>query len=62
MRRTGKRQPQLAPLAGYAPVGESLVAFWLEPGNRANETWTGHRDINEVMLATALLPGGYLDS
>jgi hypothetical protein len=56
------RSPRLASLARYAPLGEALTSFWLDPANRANQVWTGHRDINEVMLATALLPDGYLDS
>jgi hypothetical protein len=29
--------------------------FWLDPGHRRAATWTGHRNINEVMLATSLL-------
>jgi hypothetical protein len=32
-----------------------------EPGQRANETWREHEDIDDVMLATALLPDGFLD-
>jgi hypothetical protein len=56
------RSPRLESLARYAALGEALTAFWQDPAQRANETWTGHRDINEVMLATALLPDGYLDS
>ena len=55
------RSPQLAPLERYAPLGDELRSFWHEPAHRANPIWTGHRDINEVMLATALLPDGYLD-
>ncbi|MGM0558888.1 MAG: hypothetical protein ACQEVA_21045 [Myxococcota bacterium] len=60
-------------LAEASEAGESLTAlqqrdelvrrvvnFWLEPGSRREATWTGHRDINEVMLATALSPAGVL--
>ena len=56
------RSPRLAPLARYAPLGEALVSFWSEPVQRANPTWADLRDINEVMLVTALLPDGYLGS
>ena len=48
-------------LLPYAELGESIEAFWLEPENRKARTWTEHRDINRVMLATSLLPDGYLE-
>jgi hypothetical protein len=38
-----------------------IEGFWLEGQNRAVRTWTEHVDINEVMLATSLAPGGFLD-
>jgi hypothetical protein len=44
----------------YEPLGETLETFWLEPKSRQTETWTAHRDINMVMLATSLAPDGYL--
>lgn len=47
-------------LMGYVPLSETIEAFWLEPGNRQTETWTEHRDINTVMLATSLAPDGFL--
>jgi len=45
----------------YAPIGDAIVSFWRDPENRRAATWLEHRDINEVMLATALAPDGYLD-
>ncbi len=48
---------RLAPDAG---LGSTIVSFWLDPKHREPHTWTEHRDINEVMLASALLPAGYL--
>ena len=42
-------------LRSSAGVGERIVRFWAEPANRENSTWRDHRDINDVMLATALL-------
>jgi len=56
-----RRSARLAALDRYAPLGDALVAFWREGAHRANTTWAEHRDINEVMLATALVPDGYLE-
>lgn len=48
----------LAPACALAP---QLDAFWLTPEHRAAASWAEHLDVNEVALATALCPGGYLD-
>jgi hypothetical protein len=50
----------IAALMRYRPLAESIEAFWLEPANREGGTWTEHRDINTVMLATSLAPEGFL--
>jgi hypothetical protein len=47
-------------LREYLPLRRQIETFWLEPAHRANETWREHEDINEVMLATSLLPSGFL--
>jgi len=47
-------------LSRYAGLAESINAFWIERKNRESRTWTEHRDINMVMLATSLAPDGYL--
>jgi hypothetical protein len=47
-------------LARYAPLHDIIETFWLAPANRQGRSWTGHRDINMVMLATSLAPDGYL--
>jgi hypothetical protein len=47
-------------LMQYALLSESIEAFWLERTNRKTTSWTAHRDINMVMLATSLTPDGYL--
>jgi hypothetical protein len=44
----------------YAPLGEAIVEFWLDPRSRMVDTWTDHKEINEVMLATSLAPDGFL--
>jgi hypothetical protein len=53
-------QARLAALAPYASVGAEIESFWLEPGHREAESWIEHLDINEVMLATSLVPDGFL--
>jgi len=53
-------QNQLIMLAAYAPLADQIVEFWLAPAHREGSSWTDHRDINEVMLATSLAPEGYL--
>ena len=50
----------LAALQPHVPVRDAINAFWLAPENRRADSWTGHRDINEVMLATSLVPTGWL--
>ena len=47
-------------LARYASVRGVIESFWLDDAHRRQETWTTHEDINEVMLATALAPDGFL--
>ncbi len=47
-------------LARYLPLEEAITAFWLDEKNRKAATWTEHREINMVMLATSLAPGEFL--
>lgn len=47
-------------LMAYVPFRETIEAFWLEDVHRKTESWTAHRDINMVMLATSLMPESYL--
>lgn len=47
--------PHLESLRAEADVGRRIIAFWSDPQNRQAPTWTAHRNINEMMLATALL-------
>jgi hypothetical protein len=50
----------LAALLRYAPLAAELASFWSDPALHEGRTWSEHRDINEVMLATALAPEGFL--
>jgi hypothetical protein len=60
----GRDFPQLFPnhvgFARFAPLGPELRAFWLRAEHRRADAWRAHEDINDVMLATALLPDGFL--
>ena len=38
----------------------AIEDFWLDPAHWQLTSWDEHRDINEVMLATSLLPEGFL--
>jgi hypothetical protein len=44
----------------HAPLRAEIERFWLDPAHRRAPSWTEHRDINEVMLATSLVPDGCL--
>lgn len=46
----------------HRPMADKIEAFWRQQENREADSWTAHRDINEVMLATSLAPAGYLGS
>jgi hypothetical protein len=50
----------LTQLVQYIPLIELIESFWLEPAHRRTASWTEHGDINMVMLATSLLPDGFL--
>jgi hypothetical protein len=47
-------------LKQYGVLSEVIDRFWLEPEHQEIQSWTEHRDINMVMLATCLAPDGYL--
>jgi hypothetical protein len=47
-------------LASHLPLAAEIDDFWSDPARRADPAWREHADINTVMLATSLAPGGYL--
>jgi hypothetical protein len=53
-------QIQAEALLPYIPLGEAVRRFWTDDRNRDASSWTEHREINMVMLATALAPEGFL--
>ena len=50
----------VAALRHFQDLGATLTRYWLEQEHRSAPSWTDHADINDVMLATALAPNGYL--
>ncbi len=53
-------QSQMKDLMRYVPLSNVIEAYWLDDANRQAAGWTGHLDINMVMLATSLAPEGYI--
>jgi hypothetical protein len=51
---------RLRALEDYASLRDEIESFWLDPEHRRASSWSDHRDINEVMLATSLAPDGFL--
>jgi hypothetical protein len=47
-------------VARYLPLRDDVMTFWLDPLAQRAATWRDHRHINEVMLATSLVPDGFL--
>jgi hypothetical protein len=62
--RTGamaeRARAELEMLRSFESLGETIRSFWSDPEHRKVGTWTEHRAINEVMLATSFVPDGYL--
>jgi hypothetical protein len=58
--RIGTLEPRLLALSRYLPIGAEIENFWLDHGNQETGNWKEHRDINMVMLATALAPDEFL--
>jgi hypothetical protein len=58
--RQGQLEPRVIELMGYGPLREEIEEFWMDGKNREAGTWTEHREINMVMLATSLAPREFL--
>ena len=57
--KIGARLPQRSHLQ-YQSLAEEIVNAWLPCAQSADELWQAHQDINDVMLATALIPDTFL--
>jgi len=51
---------QVEALENFVHLAEEIEIYWLDKDNRQAESWHGHLEINTVMLATSLLPQGFL--
>ena len=47
-------------LLPYQSLSEDIIALWLRSSEQQHESWKTHQDINEVMLATAIIPDTFL--
>jgi hypothetical protein len=47
-------------LVPHVTLRSAIVFFWFDAEHQQSRTWSEHRDINEVMLATSLVPEGFL--
>lgn len=51
---------QVDHLMRHSQLQTEIEAFWLKGRNRESDSWSAHRFINMVMLATSLAPEGFL--
>ncbi len=58
--QTERVRERLEALRAYVYLGSEIRSFWVDPEHREARSWSEHRDINEVMLATSLVPQGFL--
>jgi hypothetical protein len=47
-------------LLPYESLSEEIIRIWLPYVQHQNKNWRAHQDINDVMLATALVPNRFL--
>ncbi len=47
-------------LVAFVPLAAVLEKFWLDPAHQATDAWRDQLDMNSVMLATSLVPDGFL--
>jgi hypothetical protein len=53
-------EADLEALNRHRPLAEEIEKFWMDPAHRRAEGWSEHREISRVMLATSLVPNGFL--
>ncbi len=53
-------RPILTKLSHFHLIRESIESFWMDPCHRSVNSWLEHADINNLMLATSLMPETYL--
>jgi hypothetical protein len=58
--RSAAVRGRLEDLMRHVALRAEIETFWLDAEHQKAPSWTEHRDINEVMLATSLAPEGCL--
>lgn len=53
-------RPAVDAVTRFLPLAERIEATWRDSSAQEGGTWSDHREINTVMLATSLLPDGHL--
>ncbi|MDD1670037.1 MAG: hypothetical protein LUQ67_01785 [Methanomicrobiales archaeon] len=56
----GSLRVQAEALLPFVPLGEAITRFWSDGKAQGSGSWREHREINMVMLATGIAPGGFL--
>jgi hypothetical protein len=59
-RWNGPRPRTLSAIASFTALSGLIESFWLRSEGRSSFSWSAHRNINEVMLATSLVPEAFL--
>ncbi len=52
-------EPLFRSVRRYDVLAGEIIRFWTEKAHQQNSVWLEHKEINSVMLATALSPEGY---
>ena len=64
LKETSEKLPinksRLEAISRHASLADKIQEYWLNPKNQEVYSWQAHRNINMVMLATSLIPEGYL--
>ncbi|MGB8081747.1 MAG: hypothetical protein WCF83_14930 [Pseudolabrys sp.] len=47
-------------LQRHVSIADDIISVWLAYAEHRDKSWRAHQDINEVMLATALIPNTFL--
>jgi hypothetical protein len=57
---SAERRARMQMLVPHVALRSAIMSFWLDAEHQQPRTWSEHRDINEAMLATSLVPEGFL--
>jgi hypothetical protein len=60
MRGDSAHGRQAEQLTRFEPLRAAIEVFWLRAEHRRTSLWLEHQNINDVMLATSLVPATYL--